>query len=192
MSSRRRLPHTASSTRGSPATSLDNAGADPREHKGTPVPVISLGVKINLIKNVICPSAARVQCQRGRLAQTRSGPVPPKVGSAKPRRVAGDREGDAGAGRLERSPGVALRGFLWCFRAAPAVPSLVGAWATRGATRARAERRSVVTICWAGLVSPDVVSDEVTFLSEKRSKQDGGFWSCHKARWVAWLLSTAQ
>src|SRR5262249_9509241 len=41
---------------GSPATSLDNARAAPREHEGAPVPGISLGVKINLIKNVICPS----------------------------------------------------------------------------------------------------------------------------------------
>ena len=40
----------------SPATSLDNARAAPREHEGTPVPGISLGVEINLIKNVICPS----------------------------------------------------------------------------------------------------------------------------------------
>ena len=35
-------------------------------------------------------------------------------------------------------------------------------------------------MCAAGLVSPDVVSYEVTFLSEKRSKQDSGFWRATK------------
>src|SRR5262245_64330471 len=68
----------------------------------------------------------------------------------------------------------------------PVSPSLGDMRRDQGECREKVHR----DVCWVSLVSPDAVSHEVTFLSEKRSKQDSGFWTRHKAPWVARPLST--